>query len=136
MKFKILSIFVLVIMITLVLVSCGKVDDISEDNVEVSSSDLAEDIEEEVETESNSPSINTVIIENGQFKPTDVEVRVGGTIEWNNAGDETYTVTLENGDFSEELLPGASVTYTFNEGGIYPYFSMFQPEMHSLVIVE
>jgi plastocyanin len=131
MKFKILSMFVLMIMLTLVLVSCGKIDNISEDDVE---SDLTQI--ETLETKADGPSTNTVIIESGRFKPTDVEVRIGGTIEWNNAGNETYTVTLENGDFSKEMPPGASVTHTFEEEGIYPYFSLFQPEMRGSVIVK
>lgn len=133
MKFKIrhLLIFICIIILGTVLISCGKVDDVSEDIVE---NDLTQ--VETLETKADAPSTNTVIIEDGKFKPTDVEVRAGGTIEWNNVGDETCTVTLENGDFSEELPPGASVIYTFDGEGIYPYFSMFQPEMHGSVVVE
>ena len=129
MKYKIPLILVLVIMLGAVLISCGNQDIVSE-GFESDSTQI-----ETVEVKSNSPSTNTVTIEDNRFKPTDVEVTVGGTIEWNNVGNETYTVTLENGDFNRELPPGASVTYTFDEEGIFPYFSMFQPEMRGSVIV-
>jgi len=76
-----------------------------------------------------------VVIENSQFMPTDLEVKVGTTVEWVNKDSVDHTVTLENGDFDTELIVGATTTVTFNEVGEYRYFCQYHPGMQGSVIV-
>jgi len=76
-----------------------------------------------------------VVAEGMTFMPTNVEIKVGETVEWVNKDDVDHTVSFENGDFDEELVVGATGTYTFNEIGEHRYFCRFHPGMQGVVIV-
>ena len=76
-----------------------------------------------------------VVIEGGQFMPTDLEVSMGTTVEWVNKDSVDHTVTLENGDLDELLPQGATGTFTFNEKGEFRYFCQLHPGMQGSVIV-
>jgi plastocyanin len=110
------------------LVACGS--EVVENNVE-------EVVEME---ETSAPVVATgevyqVAIENNQFMPIDLEVKVGEAVEWVNKDSEDHTVTFENGNFDVELVVGATGTYTFTEAGEYRYFCQFHPGMQGSVIV-
>tara|TARA_Y100000310_G_scaffold154313_1_gene153875 strand:- start:1477 stop:1860 length:384 start_codon:yes stop_codon:yes gene_type:complete len=124
---KILSLLVLVT-VSFLLVSCG--------SEEVTENKLSENSEkEEVVMKVVSDGVAQVVISNAQFMPTDLEIKAGTTVEWNNADTKDHTITFENGDFDEILPVGASVTYTFEEVGELRYFCQFHPGMQGNIIV-
>ena len=123
---KILTILMLLSLMFLV-VSCATetVEETATETQEVEESDAAVVV----------AGSTQVVIENSQFMPTDLEVKVGTTVEWVNKDSVDHTVTLENGDFDTELIVGATTTVTFNEVGEYRYFCQYHPGMQGSVIV-
>ena len=61
-----------------------------------------------------------IVLKSSRFMPRDVEVRVGDTVEWVNADDETYTFNLE-GITGARLPIGGRTEYQFNKAGVYSY---------------
>ena len=122
---KKMLIMVLLVMVSFLLVSCGD-SEVEEKQIEA----------DEIPTmKIVSGDTATVTISNGQFMPTDLEIKIGTTVTWNNADSEEHTVTFENGDFDEMLPVGASVSFVFEEAGMYGYFCQFEPGMRGLVVV-
>lgn len=68
------------------------------------------------------------------FDPARVEVRIGTTVNWRNAGDAPHTVT---GDFADSgaLEPGAHFSWRFDEPGDFDYSCAFHPTMIGSIIV-
>lgn len=71
---------------------------------------------------------NHVAMKDGRFDPKNVEIDAGETVTWTNEatapeGNDPPTYTLasatDNWDLEEELEPGESTSYTFEEGGQY-----------------
>ena len=79
--------------------------------------------------------VQQVVLENFKIMPTDLTVKVGDTVEWVNKDSVSHTITLENGEFDQELTEGASATYTFTQKGEFGYFCSFHPSMKGSVIV-
>ena len=97
--------------------------------------DVDKGIPEEQEMKLLTGEINQVVIENLKFMPTDLEVKVGDTVEWVNKDGKEHTVTFENGVIDEKLPLEGTVTYPFTEPGIFRYYCQFHPEMRGSIIV-
>ncbi len=82
-----------------------------------------------------SAQIHQVVIENFKFRPTDLEIKAGDTVEWVNKDGGAHTVTLENNEFNEKLPSGATVTHTFTNTGSYAYHCSFHPNMKGSIVV-
>ncbi len=91
--------------------------------------------EEDTSTAPVNSEVHNVAIENFQFMPTDVEVKVGDTVVWTNKDSTAHTVTFSNGNVDENLPSGGTATYTITEKGIFPYFCQFHPSMRGTVQV-
>lgn len=58
------------------------------------------------------------------FDPPAVEVDAGTTVVWEWAGDDSHSVTDDDGDFDSGIIDGDGETfeYTFDEAGTYLYY--------------
>lgn len=71
------------------------------------------------------------------FSPTVARIPVGGTVTFAN-GDIVHIVTGANqawGESLTEVQPHATVKYTFDEPGIYPYACVLHPGMSGAIVV-
>lgn len=74
----------------------------------------------------------TVELEAQSFKPKTTSIGVGGTVTWENTTDTAHQVTSHRyqTDAAEWEFPespidaGASVKHTFEEAGLYQYYSI------------
>lgn len=70
------------------------------------------------------------------FEPAETAVSPGTTVEWTfTEGNSRHTVTFDDGEESDELLPGDTYTRTFDEPGAYSYVCFFHPRMTGTVTV-
>ncbi|MFP9060638.1 cupredoxin domain-containing protein [Natrialbaceae archaeon A-chndr2] len=77
-----------------------------------------EDLEEEA----------TIEIIDVEYTPRRVQIESGGRVTWTNESDGSYRIDSfqfhtgsTSWSFSETLEPGSSVTYTFDEAGLYDF---------------
>lgn len=73
-----------------------------------------------------------------KFSPAVIEVTAGTSVTWHNDDNFTHDVRLLDGSNwkSKPLVPGESVTYTFDKPGEYNYDCSFHPQdMKGKVIV-
>ena len=63
----------------------------------------------------------TVELSKSCFSPTVVRVQAGDQVTWTNS--------------DEEIDPGKSVSYQFDNPGVFPYFCIFHPSMAGAVVV-
>jgi LPXTG-motif cell wall-anchored protein len=58
-----------------------------------------------------------------------MNVSVGQTVSWSNAGQEDHTVTADDSSFdSGTLHPGAGFSHTFTTAGAFAYHCEFHPD--------
>ena len=73
------------------------------------------------------------------FSSSNVTIRVGDTIEWDNTGSATHTTTSDSGDpaswNSGNLNSGASFSFTFTKAGTYTYHCNIHPFMKGTITV-
>lgn len=65
-----------------------------------------------------------------EFDPSKLTVAVGETVKWTNQGELSHTVEIrpESGSskrHSQEIEPGQSTSYTFDETGTYEVWCQF-----------
>jgi plastocyanin len=90
------------------------------------------------ETNGRSP---TVAIQTFQFRPTPSEVEAGTRITWNNQDDILHTVTSGTPDNRDNRFgapldgKGTSYSFTFTQGGAYPYFCERHQSMRGEILV-
>ena len=84
-----------------------------------------------------SPIVSSVAINNFNFTPGDLTVRVGSTVEWQNRAEGTgHTTTSDDGLWdSSTIRPGGDFSRTFDEAGTFTYFCAIHPSMTGTVIV-
>lgn len=64
-----------------------------------------------------------VALENFQFNPAKLEVKVGTTVVWTNNDSVGHTVTADDGAFnSGTLRKGDTFSFTFTEAGAFAYY--------------
>jgi plastocyanin len=83
------------------------------------------------------PLAASVSLIDESFQPASVEVATGGTLTWSNDdGDDSHTVTSDDGAFDSGILEGGETfSHTFTTPGTYPYACLIHPEMRGTVIV-
>jgi plastocyanin len=71
------------------------------------------------------------------FRPTIAEVAAGSKVTWKNKDTEAHSVTGANVSWGtyDEIQPGQSVSYRFDEPGIYPYYCFLHVGMIGAVVV-
>lgn len=78
------------------------------------------------------------------FEPTVVRIQQGQQVTWTNNDPDAHAVTgAANswgmtgrvGKGGEEIDPGQSVSYQFDNPGVFPYFCIFHPSMTGAVVV-
>ncbi|WP_376788689.1 plastocyanin/azurin family copper-binding protein [Thermoflexus sp.] len=84
-----------------------------------------------------------VILKNFAFRPAELEVAVGTTVEWINQEESaSHTVTSGTPDYpsgvfdSGRLRPGDSFRFTFQQPGTYEYFCAIHSRMRGRIIVK
>lgn len=78
-----------------------------------------------------------VALEKRCFEPMVTRVDAGQQVTWTNRDPDTHAVTgVANswGDY-DELAQGDTVTYQFDEEGVFPYFCYLHPSMVGAVVV-
>ncbi|MGH2670703.1 MAG: cupredoxin domain-containing protein, partial [bacterium] len=71
------------------------------------------------------------------FWPTVVRIDEGQKIAWTNRDDTAHTVTgaVNSWGNYDELNQGDSVSYSFANSGVFPYFCLLHPSMVGAVVV-
>ena len=72
------------------------------------------------------------------FTPTVTSAKVGATVTFFNGSDFTHLITGANqswGSRDTEIVPGKSVTYTFDTAGVYPYACALHRGMSGVIVV-
>jgi len=79
-----------------------------------------------------------VVIENMQFQPEVLEVRVGDLIVWKNRDLVPHTVTSSPGGKFDSggIEPGRSWSYRVRERGNIPYVCTYHPAMTAQIVVK
>ncbi len=89
-----------------------------------------------VDPDTPAPDNGSVSIIDRSFRPADLTIAAGGTIEWANDDGEAHTVTSSQGTFQSGILAaGATFSQTFEQAGSYPYFCAIHPEMRGTINV-
>jgi len=79
----------------------------------------------------------SVKIQDFQFTPSKVTIKVGGTVTWTNNGPSTHTVTADDGSFdSGQLQKGKMFSQTFDSTGTFSYHCSIHSSMKAQVVVE
>ncbi len=86
------------------------------------------------------PPLNATIVyerDPPSFDPKLLDVKVGTTVEWVNAGNEIHTTTSSNGTWSSGIMNvGDRFDYTFTVPGRYTYYCGIHPtEMTGVIVV-
>jgi len=64
------------------------------------------------------------------FSPASISIRRGTKVVFSNQTQADHTVTANNGAFNfDPVVPGQSVSFTFNTPGAYAYYCQFHPNM-------
>lgn len=80
----------------------------------------------------------TVALEKNCFGPTVLRVSRGHAVTFVNRDPEVHTVGGTAGSFGDmhrELAPGRSVSFRFDEEGIFPYVCLIHPGMAGAIVV-
>lgn len=80
------------------------------------------------------PQRHVVEIEEFSFQPEDTIVAPGDTVVWVNRDVVPHSVTAEGGTWpAHKLEEGQSWEMVVTDGGTFPYFCEYHPEMQGLV---
>lgn len=79
----------------------------------------------------------TALTEGLCFGPTVLHVAVGQTVTWTNEESIPHTVTGANRVWGSDQVfsDGASVSFSFDDEGTFPYYCMIHPGMLGTVVV-
>ncbi len=77
-----------------------------------------------------------VAVQDFLFRPGRIEIAVGTTIMWTNAGEVVHTVTAEDASFdSGPIGPGERRALTFSSAGSFPFHCTPHPFMRGVIVV-
>ena len=79
------------------------------------------------EQEDPQPGDNEVIVVDYNFMPETLTVPVGTEVVWTSSDVVFHSVTATDQSFSGALRPGQSFSHTFEQPGVFEYFSAFYP---------
>ena len=81
-------------------------------------------------------AVTQVAVIDVAFRPADIEVAVGTTVDWTNDDPFAHTVTARDGAFDSGTMDsGAVFAQTFSEPGTFEYFCAIHPSMIGTVRV-
>ncbi|MBI2859555.1 MAG: cupredoxin domain-containing protein [Chloroflexi bacterium] len=80
------------------------------------------------------PAPGQVVINGFAFNPTQVTVKVGETVTWENHDPVVHTVSGEGLD-SGDIATGASYSRTFDRAGALTYQCKYHPAMKGTLVV-
>ncbi|MBI4505679.1 MAG: cupredoxin family copper-binding protein [Chloroflexi bacterium] len=75
------------------------------------------------------------------FRPAELAIPAGATVEWVNTGNAPHTATSDTGVWDSGVLAsrafgGGRFRFTFTEPGTYPYHCAVHPSMGGTIVVE
>jgi plastocyanin len=77
-----------------------------------------------------------VRIEDFDYSPRTVTIRVGDTVTWTNRDPVEHTATATNGSFDTGMIaPDGSARIRFTRAGTYAYLCTPHPDMRGTVVV-
>jgi plastocyanin len=81
----------------------------------------------------------TVEIDNFNFKPNELTVKVGATVTWTNHDDVPHTATVKGKSplFDSKMLDtDEQFSFTFKSPGSYSYYCKVHPHMTATIVVK
>lgn len=83
------------------------------------------------------PKVVEVTIEDTQFKPDEITIKVGQTVRWTNKDNRDHIIMAKDQSFkSENLKHGEKFEHKFTEAGTVDYICVYRPRMLGQVKVE
>ena len=90
-----------------------------------------------VPVHADTPVDTQVVIKDFMFHPTNVKLKVGGTLGWVNKDEEPHTVTSETGLFrSGAMDTNDTFVFKFDKPGTYHFLCSIHPQMVGTIVVE
>ena len=87
--------------------------------------------------EKPAPKTHTVVMEDMEFSPAALTVKVGESIEWVNKDAMPHNVFSKDGGFESDDLPeGKSFKFTAEKKGAFPYLCTLHRSMKGTLTVE
>ncbi len=81
--------------------------------------------------------ITDVIIRDFNFIPSEIRIKKGIEVTWNNEDESTHSIETDDLLFtSDELQKGDSVIFRFDKIGTFNYHCGIHPSMKGTIIVE
>lgn len=78
-----------------------------------------------------------ITIEDTQFKPDEVTIKVGQTVRWTNKDNRDHIIMAKDQSFkSENLRPKDTFEFKFKEAGTFDYICVYRPRMLGQIKVE
>ncbi len=74
-----------------------------------------------------------VIVDRLAFSPTEVQAKVGDTIEWVNKDPFAHTATATSRAWDVAMAPGHAARLTLTKAGVEDYFCKYHPNMKGRV---
>ncbi|CAN5625243.1 hypothetical protein BH24ACT26_BH24ACT26_21060 [soil metagenome] len=81
---------------------------------------------------------DSVQMKDNCFTPTVLRVEVGDTVTWVNGDSEAHAVGGTAGSFGDMhkvIRPAKSVSYRFEDEGVFPYVCIYHPGMAGAIVV-
>ena len=104
-----------------------------------SSSEISEDENEIIETESVETESRTynIDIKSFAFQTPGLTINIGDSVTWTNMDSVAHTVTSDSGSEldSEYLSKGEGYSHTFTQTGIFNYHCIPHPYMKAKIVV-
>jgi plastocyanin len=83
----------------------------------------------------SSASGTTVVEKNFAFAPATLDVKVGDTVTFKNEDSAPHNVKIDGKELGNQD-PGASVTWTADKAGSFPYSCTIHPSMTGEIVVK
>lgn len=83
------------------------------------------------------PTRHAVSMNNMQYDPASLKIKVGDTVVWTNKDDRDHTVVASNNSFkSDNIKPNGTFSFQFKSAGTFTYGCTYHPRMKGSIIVE
>jgi plastocyanin len=128
----ILSVVIFIALMTFFLFS-GRNDDTAEES-NTNQENTTES--SELNTQTGTLPINTTIQITGMEYPSEIKIKAGESITWENLDGITHTVTFNSLSINESLTDKEKFTQVFETKGEYTYVCTLHPNMKGKIIVE
>jgi plastocyanin len=87
-------------------------------------------------TANSQPGIaNTVTIKNFAFIPTDLSVKAGAPVTWDNTDGVNHQIAIKGGALNNPIGQGAQTVLKFDKAGKFAYFCNIHNSMTGTVTV-